>query len=158
LKSGVVTVATIHGGIAVNVIPETLVLEGTARSLEPAVRDLLEKRVCETAKGIATAYGALAQVDYGRNYPVTVNHPRETDFAVKIARQIAGADKVIPAMPPVMGAEDFSFMLEACPGNMIFIGNGDTAGLHHPAYDFNDAAIPYGVSYWARLAETAMPS
>jgi amidohydrolase len=157
VKSGVVTVGSFHGGVASNVIPQEAVLVGTARSHAAEVRDLLEKRVCETALGIAAAYGAKARVDYVRNYPVTVNHPRETEFAVEVARGIAGADKVQPDNPPVMGAEDFSFMLEACPGNMIFIGNGDTAGLHHPAYDFNDAAIPYGVSYWTRLVETAMP-
>jgi hippurate hydrolase len=88
LKSGVVTVATIRGGIAVNVIPSVLVLEGTTRSLEPVVRDLLEKRVCETATGIAAAYGATAHVDYVRNYPVTVNHPRETDFAVELRARL----------------------------------------------------------------------
>jgi amidohydrolase len=158
LKSGVVTIGIFHGGVASNVIPQTAVLEGTVRSLEPEVRDLLEKRVCEMATGIAAAYGANARVDYVRTYPMTVNHPRETEFAIKVASEIAGADKVIPEMPPVMGAEDFSFMLGACPGNMIFIGNGDSASLHHPAYDFNDAAIPYGVSYWARLVETAMPA
>jgi amidohydrolase len=158
LKSGVVTIGIFHGGNATNVIRQTAVLKGTVRSLEPEVRDLLEKRVCETARGIAEAYGARARIDYVRNYPVTVNHPRETDVAVEVARDIAGADKVIAEMPPVMGAEDFSFMLEACPGNMMFIGNGDSAGLHHPAYDFNDAAIPYGVSYWARLVESTMPA
>ena len=157
LTSGVVTVGTFHGGSAANVIPETVVLEGTARTLEPAVRDLIEMRVRNTAIGIAAAYGARATVDYVRDYPVTVNHPRETDFAIAVATDIAGTDRVISQLPPLMAAEDFSFMLEACPGNMILIGNGDTAGLHHPAYDFNDAAIPYGVSYWARLIETAMP-
>jgi metal-dependent amidase/aminoacylase/carboxypeptidase family protein len=101
---------------------------------------------------------AEAGVDYVRSYPVNVNHPRETDFAVRVASDIAGASKVQAEIPPVMGAEDFSFMLEACPGNMIFIGNGDTAGLHHPAYDFNDAAIPHGISYWARLVEAALPA
>jgi amidohydrolase len=158
LKSGVVTVGSFHGGVVSNVIPQTAVLAGTARSLEPEIRDLLEKRVCETAMGIAAAYGAKARVDYVRNYPVTVNHPRETDFAVEVAREIAGAHRVIPETPPVMGAEDFSFMLQACPGNLIYIGNGDSEGLHHPAYDFDDAAIPYGISYWARLVEMAMPA
>jgi amidohydrolase len=157
LKSGVVTVGAFHGGTAPNIIPGTAVLHGTARSLETGVRDLLERRIQETATGIAAAYGAKAHISYVRNYPVTVNHARETEFAVSVASEIAGEDKVLPETPPVMGAEDFSFMLEACPGNMIFIGNGNSEGLHHPAYDFNDAAIPYGVSYWVRLIETAMP-
>jgi metal-dependent amidase/aminoacylase/carboxypeptidase family protein len=123
----------------------------------PEIRDLLERRVCETAISIAAAYGAKARVDYVRSYPVTVNHAHETDFAVEVASEIAGAGQVLPEIQPVMGAEDFSFMLEACPGNMIFIGNGDSECLHHPAYNFDDAAIPYGVSYWARLIERAMP-
>jgi amidohydrolase len=158
LKSGVVTVGTFRGGNAANVIPQNAELIGTVRSLLPEVRDLLERRVCEMAQGIATAYGATARVDYSRNYPVTVNHPRETDFAMKVASEIAGAPKVAGDVKPIMAGEDFAFMLEACPGNMIFIGNGDTAACHHPAYDFNDAAIAHGVSYWARLVETAMPA
>ena len=93
-----------------------------------------------------------------RNYPVTVNHGRETDFAVAVASEIAGKDKVEANVTPIMGGEDFSFMLESRPGNMIWIGNGDTAACHHPAYDFNDAAIPHGVSYWARLVEKGMPA
>jgi hippurate hydrolase len=86
-----------------------------------------------------------------------VNHPRETDFAVKVASEVAGSGKVISEVPPIMAGEDFAFMLLARPGNMIFLGNGNSAACHHPAYDFNDAAIPHGVSYWARLAELAMP-
>ena len=128
------------------------------RALTPGVRGLLERRVVEVAQGIATAYGAKARVEYVRNYPVTVNHERETDFAVKVATEIAGQGKVVADAPPIMAAEDFAFMLEARPGNMIFIGNGDTAALHHPAYDFNDEAIPHGVSYWVRLVEMGMPA
>lgn len=157
LKSGVVTVGIMRGGNANNVIPQLAELHGTVRSLLPEVRDLLEKRVVEVARGIAASYGATADVTYTRSYPVTRNHERETDFAMKVARDVAGGERVIET-PPIMGGEDFAFMLEACPGNMIFIGNGDTAACHHPAYDFNDAAIPAGVSYWARLIETAMPA
>jgi amidohydrolase len=157
LKSGVVTVGTFRGGNASNVIPQKAELVGTVRSLEPAIRDLLQKRVTETAEGIAAAYGAKATVDYQRNYPVTVNHAKETDFAVKVARSIAGAEKVDANTTPIMGGEDFSFMLESRPGNMIWIGNGDSAACHHPAFDFADSAIPHGVSYWARIVETGMP-
>jgi amidohydrolase len=157
LKCGVVTVGTFRGGNASNVIPQKAELVGTVRSHEASVRDLLHKRVVETAEGIARAYGAVAHVTYNRDYPATINHPRETEFAAKVARDVAGADKVSTETPPLMAGEDFAFMLEERPGNMIFIGNGDTAACHHPAYDFNDTAIPYGVSYWARLAETAMP-
>jgi hippurate hydrolase len=158
LKAGVVTVGRFHGGTAGNVIPQTAELAGTVRSLTPEVRDLPERRVCEVAQGIATAYGATARVSYSRNYPITTNHAQQTDFAVQVASDIAGSSKVIADCPPIMGAEDFAFMLEARPGNMILIGNGDTAAWHHPAYDFNDAAIPHGVSYWARLVEIGMPA
>jgi hippurate hydrolase len=157
LKSGVVTVGIMKGGNASNVIPQIAELHGTVRTLLPEVRDMLERRVGEVARGIAATYGAEARVSYMRNYPVTRNHERETAFAMKVAKDVAGEGRVIET-PPIMGGEDFAFMLEACPGNMIFIGNGDTAACHHPAYDFNDAAIPHGVSYWARLVETAMPA
>jgi amidohydrolase len=157
LKSGVVTVGSFQGGHASNVIPQNVRMLGTVRTLVPEARDLLEKRVIETAEGIAAAYGAKAKVDYRRSYPVTVNHGRETDFAVSVAAEIAGKDKVDPNVVPIMGGEDFSFMLNVRPGNMIWIGNGDTAACHHPAYDFNDAAIPLGVSYWARVVEKGMP-
>jgi amidohydrolase len=158
MKSGVVTVGVFRGGNASNVVPQKAELIGTVRSLEPAVRDLLQARVTETAEGIAKAYGAVAVVDYQRNYPVTVNHAKETDFAVKVAREVAGADKVDANIMPIMGGEDFSFMLESRPGNMIWIGNGNSAACHHPAYDFADSAIPHGVSYWARLIEVGMPA
>ena len=158
LKAGVVTVGAFRGGTVENVIPQKAELLGTVRSLTPEVRDLLERRVAEVAQGIATAYGATARVEYVRNYPVTVNHERETDFAVKVATEIAGQGKVVADAPPIMAGEDFAFMLEARPGNMIFIGNGDTAALHNPAYDFNDEAIPHGVSYWVRLVEMGMPA
>ena len=157
LKNAVVTVGALNGGHAHNVIPQTARMLGTVRTLLPEVRDLVEQRVMDTAKGIATAYGAAAEVNYQRNYPVTVNHKKETEFAVAVAREVVGADKVNPDIAPIMGGEDFSFMLEARPGNMIWIGNGNTAACHHPAYDFNDEAIPHGVTYWVRLVETAMP-
>ena len=106
----------------------------------------------------AAAYGARADFAYSRNYPVTVNTAAETAFATGVAIEVAGEARVDPAVAPVMGAEDFSFMLNARPGAFILMGNGDTANLHHPAYDFNDDAIPVGCSYWARLVETAMPA
>ena len=103
------------------------------------------------------AHGARATLTYKRDYPMTVNHERETAFAASVAAEVAGQGAVDTDTPPLMGGEDFSFMLEARPGAFIFIGNGDTAGLHHPAYDFNDEAISVGASYWARLVETALP-
>lgn len=157
LEAGVVSICMFHAGNAQNVIPARADLTGTARSLVPHVRDLLEKRVVEVAEAAAAMFGARADVIYRRDYPVTRNHERQTAFAAAVAAEVCGRDKVDTAVPPVMGGEDFSFMLESRPGAFIFMGNGDSAGLHHPAYDFNDGAIPVGVSYWVRLVESAMP-
>ena len=156
LESAVVSICVFRAGNADNVIPQTAQLRGTARSLTPDVRDLLERRVPEIVEGTAKLYGAKATTKYRRGYPVLNNHPAQTDFAAAVAGEIAGKDKVDIDMAPVMGAEDFSFMLNARPGAFIFIGNGESAGLHHPAYNFNDDAIPYGTSYWVKLVETAL--
>ncbi|MCB1541551.1 MAG: M20/M25/M40 family metallo-hydrolase, partial [Rhodoblastus sp.] len=110
----------------------------------------------EIVEGVAALNKCTVKIDFEDGYPVTFNHADETEFATKVAQEIVGVDKVMTDVPPVMGAEDFSYMLEARPGAFICIGNGPTAGLHHPEYDFNDKAIPYGVSYWVRLAETAL--
>jgi amidohydrolase len=158
LKSAVVSVCMLHAGEAENVIPETAQLKGTVRTLTPGVRDLVERRFVEVAETTAKLYGATAKATYVRGYPVTTNHARQTEFAAAVAAQVAGADKVDTNTPPLMGGEDFSYMLESRPGAFIFLGNGDTASVHHPKYDFNDGAIPAGVSYWARLVETAMPA
>jgi amidohydrolase len=158
LKSGVVTVGAFRSGTVGNVIPQTASLELTIRSQEEDVRAHLERRIIEISEGIALSYGAVAKVDYRRGYPPTVNHDKETAFAVAVAKAVAGEGAVDDNTPPLMGAEDFSYMLEERPGNMIFLGNGDTPMCHHPAYDFNDAAIPLGVSYWARLIELGMPA
>jgi hippurate hydrolase len=154
--SGVVSVTTFTAGNTFNVIPQRAKITGTGRSLDPHVRDLIERRMREIVQNVAAAYGATAKFHYERNYPVTVNHPEQTEKAIEIARDVAGEKNVATDAPPVMGGEDFSYMLEARPGAFIFVGNGDTAGLHHPAYDFNDAAISYGSSYWARLVERLM--
>lgn len=156
LKSVVVTVTKIHGGDAYNVIPDGVKLSGTVRTLLPELRDMAETRIKEIATGIAMAMGAQAQVSYHRGYPVTFNHAAETAFALDIMRKVVGDQAVSDEFPPAMGAEDFSYMLEARPGSFVFIGNGDTANLHNSAYDFNDEAIPYGISYWVTLAETAL--
>ena len=158
LESAVVSICMFHAGDAQNVIPAQAKLTGTARSLQPHVRDLLEKRVVEVSETTAAMFGARAEVIYRRDYPVTRNHQRETAFAAAVASEVSGKDKVNTALPPVMGGEDFSFLLEQRPGAFIFMGNGDSAGLHHPAYNFNDEAIPVGVSYWGRLVEMAMPA
>lgn len=158
LESLVVTVTQFHAGDTINAIPSSAKLVGTTRSLNPAVRDMAEKRIRETATGIGAALGAAVEVDYrvAPPYPVTVNHPPETALAMDVARSVAGPAHVDDDTPPVMGGEDFAFMLQARPGAMLWIGNGDTAFLHNPHYDFNDAVIPHGVSYWVSLAETLL--
>jgi hippurate hydrolase len=158
LESAVVSICRFEAGNTDNVIPQRVRLTGTARSLTPEVRDLLERRLGQIVEGTARAHGGKAKLDYRRDYPVVRNHERQTAFAASIATEVAGRDRVDTAVPPMMGGEDFAFMLEERPGAFIFCGNGDSAGLHHPAYDFNDEAIPLGVSYWVRLVETAMPA
>ncbi len=156
IKSVVVSVTKFHAGDAYNIIPETAELAGTMRTLDKAVAAQAEERLRAICSGIATTFGVTVDLDFDPNYPVTVNHPEETVFATDVAREIAGAPKVNDAIAPLMGGEDFSYMLEARPGAFIFLGNGDSANLHHPAYDFNDEVIPQGVSYWVKLAETAL--
>jgi hippurate hydrolase len=158
IKSAVISICVFQAGTTDNVIPQTAHLRGTARALSPDVRDLLEKRLHEVVEGTARLYGAKAKLTYRRGYPVLKNHEQQTSFAASIASEIVGADRVDTNFPPVMGAEDFSYMLEARAGAFIFVGNGDSAGLHHPAYNFNDDVIPVGTSYWVRLVETAMAS
>jgi hippurate hydrolase len=154
----VVSVTTFHAGEVHNVIADAAQIGGTVRSFDPDVRDLAEKRMRELAAGIGAAFGAGIDVAYRRHYPVTRNHADQAAFAAGIAAQIAGDGAVDAAAPPVMGGEDFSYMLEKRPGAFVFIGNGETAGLHNAAYDFNDDIIPIGCSYWVRLVETAMPA
>jgi amidohydrolase len=156
LHAAVVSITVFQAGSTDNVIPQTALLRGTARSLTPEVRDLLERRLHEVITGTAQLYGATAKLTYKRDYPVTRNHERQAAFAASVAAQVVGSERVDDHVAPVMGAEDFSFMLEARPGAFIFVGNGDTAGLHHPAYDFNDEVIPVGTSYWIKLVETAL--
>ena len=156
LQPAVVSICLFQAGQTDNVIPQHAKLLGTARSLTAKVGEQLRMRINEVVEGTARLHGATAKITYTNGYPVVVNHKRETAFAVEVAREIAGKDKVDTDVTPVMGAEDFAFMLQERPGAFIFVGNGDSAGLHHPAYDFNDEAIPVGTSYWVRLAETAL--
>jgi amidohydrolase len=158
LHAAVISICVFQAGTTDNVIPQTAHLRGTARSLTPGVRDLLEKRLHEVVEGTAKLYGATAKLTYKRDYPVTRNHERQAAFAASVAADVVGGERVDDQVAPVMGAEDFSFMLEARPGAFIFVGNGDSAGLHHPAYDFNDEVIPIGTSYWVKLVETALRS
>ena len=151
LKSAVLSTCSFKSGETFNVIPQTATLLGTVRTLDPAVQDHIEARITEVATGVAQAYGAVATVDYARGYPVTANHPDQTEFMADVARQVGAG--VNAELPPQMGSEDFSYMLLERPGAYIFIGNGDSALCHHPAYDFDDGAIPFGVSLWAKIVE-----
>ncbi|HBG99090.1 MAG TPA: amidohydrolase [Rhodobacteraceae bacterium] len=144
------------GSDAHNVIPETVRLRGTVRSHDAAIRDLAERRLAEIAGHTAAAFGARAETVYERGYPVMVNAAAETEFAARVAERVTGAPTA--AAPLIMGGEDFAFMLDARPGAYILVGNGDTAMVHHPAYDFNDAAIPAGCSFWAELVEARLPA
>ncbi len=140
---------------AFNVIPQRVNMLGTVRTMRHDLHDLAEKRVVEICEGIAATFGAKAAVKYTRNYPVMVNHDEQTEFAAEVARSVSG--DCIEA-PLVMGGEDFAFMLEERPGAYILVGNGDTAMVHHPMYNFNDEAIPAGCSWWAGIVEQRMPA
>ncbi|MBI3698920.1 MAG: amidohydrolase [Afipia sp.] len=156
LDAAVISICEFHAGNTNNVIPQTARLEGTARSLTAEVRDLIEQRVKEVCEGVAKLTGSKITLNYERSYPVLVNHADQTEIAAKVATEISGEANVSLDIPPVMGAEDFAYMLEKRPGAFIFIGNGESAGLHHPSYNFNDDAIVYGSSYWIRLVETQL--
>ncbi len=157
LEAAVVSVTSIKTGDAHNVIPQTAFLMGTCRALTPAMRDMLEERLCHIVTQVALTFGANAEIKYKRGYPVTINHERATAFAASVAIDVVGDEHVNTNVAPSMGGEDFSYMLQEREGAYIIMGNGDTAGLHHPAYDFNDQATPYGIAYWCTLIEKAMP-
>ena len=159
LKPAVISVTAMKtSSNASNVIPQSVELIGTARALDDATQDMIEARMAEVVAGIAAAHGTTARFEYERGYPVTANAPEPTDFVTRVAREVVGEARVDPDVLPTMGAEDFSYMLNARPGAFVFIGNGDSAGLHNPEYDFNDDLIPVGCSYWVRLVESAMPA
>jgi len=157
LDNLVVSLTQIHAGETDNVVPQTAILGGTVRSLSPETRDLVEKRMQAIVTGIAAAHGARAVLHYERQVPVTVNDAESAAFAAEVAAEIAGPEAVDANIPPEMGAEDFAFMLEAIPGAYVFLGQGPGANVHHPEYDFNDAIIPTGASYFVRLVERANP-
>ena len=159
LKSLVISVTSFTTeSTAYNVIPQHVRLRGTVRTMDKAVQDMAEERIGRVATLTAEALGATARLDYRRGYPVMVNSDDQTAFAADVARKVAGKRKVIDDAAQIMGAEDFAYMLEARPGAYILVGNGDTPMCHHPAYNFDDEAIPAGCSYWATLVETAMPA
>ena len=155
LQAAVVSVTQFNAGAAQNAIAQTARLGGTIRTLKAETFDLIERRLREVAGGIAAASGTSATVSVNRGYPVTSNHPAQARLAAAVAADVGLS--VDDDYPPMMGAEDFSFMLEARPGAFLFTGNGDSAGLHHTSYDFNDDVLPHGISFWVRLIETTLP-
>ncbi len=153
----VVSVTQIHAGTVNNVIPDGGFINGTIRTFDKDVQAMIHRRLEEITKGTAAAYGLEATLELEVGYPATVNHAEQTAFAADVAREIAGDTAVDAAQGMEMGAEDFSYMLEARPGAYLFLGAGEGAGLHNPAYDFNDEVAPIGASFFARLVETAQP-
>ncbi|MEM7321278.1 MAG: M20/M25/M40 family metallo-hydrolase, partial [Pseudomonadota bacterium] len=140
---------------AFNVIPQSVQIKGTVRTLSKEMREMAETRINEICNGIAATFGGTVDVEYIRGYPVMVNSDEQTAFAAKVARDVSGdCDEA----PLVMGGEDFAYMLEERPGAYILVGNGDTAMVHHPKYNFNDEAIPAGCSWWAEIVEQRMPA
>ncbi|WP_226621115.1 M20 aminoacylase family protein [Alloyangia pacifica] len=155
LKSLVVSLTTVQGGSATNVIPETVRMAGTIRSFDPEIRAMAERRLREIVDGQAMAYGVAAALDFQPNYPPTVNHAAQTAFAVKVAQGVV--PEVLDEVAPSMGAEDFSYMLESRPGSFVYLGQGIGPSVHHPKFDFNDEAAPLGASYFVKLIETRQP-
>ena len=151
----VLSVTQIHAGTVDNVIPEGAFVQGTIRSFDAAVREMVFRRVREIVAGTGATFGVEATVRIDEGYPATVNEPRSAAFAAEVAREIAGAENVEDDVAPEMGAEDFAYMLGARPGAYLFLGAGEGAGLHHPGYDFNDEIAPYGASLLARIVERA---
>ena len=156
VDSTVISIGFMKGGSAYNVIPDDLHIGGTVRSFRPETRDLLEQRMTEITAGTAALFGASATCEYRRGYPPTINHADEATFAADVAAEICGEEQIDRNVAPSLGGEDFSYMLQRVPGAMMWIGNGPGEGgclLHNSRYDFNDSALPVGVSFFARLAE-----
>ena len=159
LQMGIVTVGAFIAGDAPNVIPGEAELRLTVRAFKPEVRDLLEKRIGEIAQAQAATFGCTAEVNYQRRYPMLYNHPKETAFCRQVLTDWLGTEGLLES-EPVTGSEDFSFFLERVPGCYVFLGNGEGSEggcmVHNPGYDFNDAVLSTGASYWVKLAETCL--
>ncbi|TVT80158.1 M20 aminoacylase family protein [Pseudomonas sp. H3(2019)] len=155
-ETAIITVGSIHAGSVSNVIPASAEMILSVRALTPEVRQLLERRITDLVNGQAASFGAQAEIDYYRCHPVLINDPEQTEFARQIAREWLGEEQLIEDLRPFTASEDFAFILEQCPGSYLVIGNGQGDGsclLHNPGYDFNDACLPIGASYWVKLAE-----
>ena len=156
-QEAVVSLTQIHTGSTDNVIPDTAYLNGTVRTFDTGVQEMIRRRMQEIVAGQAASFGVEAELRYEMHYPATINDADKVDFAASVAAEISGADAVEANRPLEMGAEDFSYMLQERPGAYLFIGQGESAGLHHPKYDFNDDVSPVGASFFARLVERALP-
>ncbi|UWU83232.1 M20 family metallopeptidase [Bradyrhizobium yuanmingense] len=156
IEALVISVTKLNAAQAYNIIPDRVEVAGSVRTLVPGLRDFAERQIVSSARGIARGFGADVEFRYFRSGPVTVNHAKETDLAITVARNLVGPTSVDDKILPRMGSEDFAYMLEARPGAIIFLGNGSTASLHHPAYDFNDETLPYGIGYWVNLVEMVL--
>jgi hippurate hydrolase len=152
-QTAIVTIGALHAGSAANVIPDTATMALSIRSFDAAVRTRLEERIRTLVQAHVQGYGGTVDIDYQRGYPVVVNSEAETQFARQVAEELVGPDRVIAPFPPVTGSEDFAYFLQHRPGCFLRLGNGDSAMLHNPKYDFNDAILPVGAAYWTRLAE-----
>ena len=152
-ETAVVTIGSLHAGHASNVIPETARLEMSVRSFDAGVRKILEERIRTLVENHAAGYGARAEIEYVPGYPVLVNHDRETAFACEVAKELLGEENVVENLPPISGSEDFAYFLQQKPGCFLRLGNGDSAALHNPAYNFNDESLTFGAAYWTRLVE-----
>ncbi len=157
MDSAVVSLTTVHAGNAFNVIPQSVALTGTVRTLREEVRNHIEGQLAQMVHHIAAGFGAEGRLEYIRHYPVTVNHDHETTLAAAAAQEVAGVENVHLDMAPMLGGEDFSFMLNEVPGAMINVGNGPSADLHNPGYDFNDEVIAWGCSFWTTLVRQRLP-
>lgn len=157
MDSAVVSLTTVHAGNAFNVIPQSVALTGTVRTLREEVRNHIEGQLAQMVHHIAAGFGAEGRLEYIRHYPVTVNHEQETTLAAAAAQEVAGVENVHLDMAPMLGGEDFSFMLNEVPGAMINVGNGPSADLHNPGYDFNDEVIAWGCSFWTTLVRQRLP-
>ncbi|WP_120635932.1 M20 aminoacylase family protein [Ruegeria sp. EL01] len=156
IQQGVLSVTSVEtSSKAFNVIPQSASVNGTVRTHSNEMRDLIEKRLQEISDGVAATMGGTATVTYKQGVPVTINAEEQTGYAEEVAISVGGS---CDEAPMVMGGEDFSFMLEERPGAFIILGNGDSAGLHHPEYNFNDEIIPIGCSWFAEMVERRMPA
>ncbi|WP_295950005.1 M20 aminoacylase family protein [uncultured Bartonella sp.] len=156
LQSAIISTGSIHGGEAFNIIPDSVTISLTVRSFSADVQNLVEERIKQIVEAQVASFGATASVNYERLVPAVVNHPDHSDFALDVAKRVLGADRVVETEIPTTVSEDFAFMLEARPGAFFFLGNGDSASLHSPHYNFNDQNIIDGAVFWCALVEASL--